>query len=135
MANILIIDDSAVIRIELKKIMEDAGHKVVGTGSNGREAVVLFEKLKPDLMTLDLLMDASPEPVKPGARFGPEQTDGLVALRKIREKDPAARVLVITSLAQKPVQDAAWRLGARAVLVKPFGQEQVIDAVRKALLF
>ncbi|MDA2913209.1 response regulator [Acidobacteriia bacterium AH_259_A11_L15] len=118
MARVLIADDASFMRGSLKFIAEHAGHEVVATAKNGKEAVDLYRKLKPDLVTLDILM---------------EDTDGLLALRAIVKEDPDAKVVMVTALGQEEKQEEARRAGASGYIRKPFKSIEVIDAIQKAL--
>ena len=83
---VLIVDDAEFMRVMLKDILFEMGLNVVGEAGNGREAVRLFRKLKPDLVALDITM--------------PEM-DGIEALQKIKAISPDALVVMITALGQK----------------------------------
>lgn len=115
---IVVIDDAEFSRSFLTKILTDEGFSVVAEGVDGFEAVELFERHRPSLMTLDLVM--------PGM-------DGITALRRIMEEHPGARVVVVSSLAGEEVLLEALALGAADFVTKPVEPERFIDAVRKAL--
>lgn len=115
---ILVVDDARFMRRQLREILEGAGYEVVGEAEDGRQALVLYEAERPDLVTLDLVM--------------PEMT-GVEALRELRRRDPAARVVVCSSLSDRESILTAIGLGARDYLLKPIRPEKVIDAVAKAL--
>src|ERR1700730_1496293 len=97
MARILVADDSAFMRNTLRYLLERAGHEVVGLASRGREAVELYRRLQPDLVTMDIVM---------------ADMDGLEALRRIREMDSRATVLMVTVQNQERLQEEARKLGA-----------------------
>ena len=118
MANILIVDDASFMRGSLKYIAEFSGHTVVGTAKDGREALELYRQLKPDLVTLDILM---------------EGMDGLSALEGIMNEEPAAKVIMVTALGQEEKQEEAQRLGASGYIRKPFKQEEVADEIESVL--
>ncbi len=118
MAHIVVVDDASFMRGSLKFIIESSGHEVVGTGKNGTEALELYKKLKPDLITLDILMKG---------------IDGLAALKAIREYDPEAKVIMVTALGQEEKQRQAAELGAAGYIRKPFKQSEIIDEIEKAL--
>ena len=86
MRRLLVVDDALFMRKMICGVAAEAGWDVVGEAANGREAVTLYEQLRPDLVTMDLVM--------------PEM-GGLEALREIRARDPGARVVVVTALDQK----------------------------------
>jgi two-component system chemotaxis response regulator CheY len=118
MARVLVVDDSAFMRNTLKYLFERAGHEVVGLATGGREAVDLFAKLEPDLVTLDILMD---------------DMDGIEALRLIRQMDPEAKVMMVTVQHQESLQQEARKLGASGYIKKPFKEEEMVQAVERVL--
>ena len=115
---ILITDDALFMRVTLKNILTQNGYEVCGEAQNGLEAVQLFKDLKPDLVTMDITM--------------PEM-DGLEALKKIREIDPNARVVMCTAMGQKNMVVDAIQSGAKDFIVKPFQPDRVVDALNKLL--
>lgn len=118
MANIMIIDDSRILRRILTATLTDAGHKVIADAGNGKEALMLLEKVTPDLITLDITM-----PVM----------DGLEALPKIKEKCPNVKVIMVSAAGQKNKVMEALKLGASDFLQKPFENDKVIEIVDKIL--
>ncbi len=115
---ILITDDAMFMRVTLKNILTQNGFEVVGEATNGVESVDMYQKLKPDLVTMDITM--------------PEM-DGLEALKKIREIDPNARVVMCTAMGQKNMVVDAIQSGAKDFIVKPFQPDRVVDALNKLL--
>jgi two-component system chemotaxis response regulator CheY len=118
MARILIADNASFMRSCLKYIAENAGHEVAGMAKNGQEAVELYGRLKPDLVTLDSLM---------------EGTDGIAALREIMKADPGARVLMVSALGQDQLQEEARRIGACGYIRKPFKPEAISQELKRVL--
>jgi len=116
---ILIADDAPIIRLMIKDIVEFSGYEVVGEANNGVEAIAMYSELKPDLVTLDIIM--------------PEK-DGIEALEEILKIDSSAKVVMVTAIDQRESLMKAIRLGATDYIVKPFENERVISAVKKALL-
>lgn len=119
MATVLVADDAAFMRIMLREILEEVGHRVVGEAESGDEAVRLYETLKPNLVTLDVVM--------PGK-------SGVIACREILAADPRARVLMVSSINQIEIVEEALGLGARGYIVKPFDPGRVKDAAANALV-
>jgi len=117
-ATIMIVDDASFMRGSLKYIVEGAGHNVVGTAKDGQEALKLYRKLKPDIVTLDILMSGM---------------DGLSALKAIKKEDPGARVIMVTALGQEEKQKEAYKLGASGYIRKPFKQTEIIDEIKWVL--
>ncbi len=118
MARILICDDARFMRLMLSRIISKMGHEVVGEASNGEEAVKLYQTLRPDIITLDVVMP---------------KMDGLNALRRILALDPEAKVLMVTAIGNQTMVLNAMRLGAREYVVKPFRIGEVVRAVNKLL--
>jgi len=118
MATILVVDDASFMRGSLKFITENAGHEVVGMAKDGKEALALYRKLKPDVVTLDILMRG---------------TDGLAALEAIMTEHPGAKVIMVTALGQEEKQEQARKLGASGYIRKPFKQTEIVDEIERVL--
>lgn len=118
MARILIVDDSRTTRRILRQILEDKGHEVVGEATNGEEGVAKYKELKPDLTTMDITM--------PGL-------DGVEALRKIKEHDPDAKVIMVSAAGQKHKVLDAMKAGAAEFLTKPFEEEEIMERIESVL--
>lgn len=118
MARFLLCDDSAFMRMMLRKILEQAGHEIVGEAGNGKEAVQQFRKCKPDLVTMDITM-----PIM----------DGIEAVRLIIQQELQARIIMVTAMGQKDIIMSALSAGASDFIVKPFEVRQVIEVVNKQL--
>ena len=116
MKRLLVVDDAIFMRKLIGGVAAEAGWEVVGEAGNGSEAVAMYDRLRPDLVTMDLVM--------------PEM-GGLEALRLIRANDPSARVVVVTALDQKQVLLDSIREGAVDFIVKPFDRGRVIDMLAK----
>jgi two-component system chemotaxis response regulator CheY len=116
--NVLIVDDLAFIKIVLRDIIEKSGFRVVGEASDGVQAIALYQDTRPDVVLMDITM--------PGM-------DGLTALKKIREIDPAARIIICSALGQQRLIVQAIQLGAKDFIIKPFQAQRVVSALKKAL--
>ena len=114
---VVIAEDEAIIRLDLKETLEEEGYEVVGETGRGDEAVRLVEEHKPDIAILDIKM--------PGL-------DGLAAAREITTARGAA-VLILTAFSQRDLIEQARDAGALAYLVKPFQRSEHIPAVEVAL--
>lgn len=108
---VLIADDSKLMRRIQARILSSAGYAVAAEAKNGVEAVSLYQKFKPDIVTMDIVM--------PGL-------DGLQALKVIKALDPNARVVMVSSIGQQDVIMEAIRAGAKDFLIKPFRRSQVV---------
>jgi response regulator NasT len=114
---VVIAEDEAIIRLDLKETLEEEGYEVVGETGRGDEAVRLVAEHKPDIAILDIKM--------PGI-------DGLQAAREITTARGAA-VLILTAFSQRDLIEQARDAGALAYLVKPFQRSELIPAVEVAL--
>jgi AmiR/NasT family two-component response regulator len=114
---VVIAEDEAIIRLDLKEILEEEGYNVVGETGRGDEAVELVREHGPDLAILDIKM--------PGL-------DGLSAAREIASERRAA-VLILTAFSQRNLIEEARDAGALAYLVKPFQRSELIPAIEVAL--
>lgn len=117
-ARILIVDDAPFMRAMLKKIFLENGFEIAGEAANGKEAVELYQELKPDLVTLDMVM--------------PEM-GGMEALHAIHSGDPNAKVMIVSAVDQRENLLEAIRSGATEYVVKPFDAQRVLAAVNRAL--
>ena len=116
--NILISDDAAFMRMMIKDILTKNGYNVVGEAENGARAVEKYNELKPDLVLMDITM--------------PEM-DGIQALKKIKENDPSALVIMCSAMGQQAMVIEAIQSGAKDFIVKPFQAERVLEAVKKVI--
>lgn len=117
-ARILVVDDAQFMRHLLKKCLTGAGFEIAGEAGNGAEAVTKYCELKPDLVTLDMVMP---------------EVGGLEAIRRIRAVDDKARIVIVSAVDQRENLLEAVRLGASDYIVKPFDAERVAAAVCRAL--
>lgn len=114
---VVIAEDEAIIRLDLKEILVSAGYEVVGETGRGDEAVALVDERRPDLAILDIKM--------PGM-------DGLRAAKEITARHRVA-VLVLTAFSQRDLIEGAREAGVAAYLVKPFRREELLPAVADVL--
>jgi two-component system chemotaxis response regulator CheY len=118
MARVLVVDDAAFMRKMVSDALTGGGHEVVGEAGNGAEAVLRYQELRPDVMTLDITM--------------PEK-DGIAALKEIIAVDPGAKVVMCSALGQESKVLESIKLGAKDFVVKPFQADRVLGAIEKAL--
>ncbi|MFM9962430.1 MAG: response regulator [Planctomycetaceae bacterium] len=102
---VLIVDDAMIMRMRIKEIAKESGWDVAGEATNGEDAIARFQELRPDLMTLDIVMP---------------KMDGVAALRSIKQTDPGARIVMVSAVDQKEKLTECIRLGAVDFIVKPF---------------
>ena len=114
---IVIADNESLIRLDIREMLEDAGHEVVGEAVNGRRAVELTRQHRPDLVLMDIKM--------------PEM-DGITAAGKIYA-DKIAPVILLTAFSQPDIVDKAKDSGVLGYLVKPVQESQLFPAIEIAL--
>lgn len=118
MAKILIVDDSTIVRRNLKTILTRAGHEIVAEAENGLQAYREYENYKPDLITMDITMPLM---------------DGVIAVKKIMNDYPEAAIIMVSAIDQKSMVMAAIENGARHYIIKPFSPEKVLASVDAVL--
>ncbi len=111
---VLVVDDSAVMRSMVSQILKSEQYEICGQAADGVEAIELFKKLKPDVMTLDINM--------------PKKT-GIETLKEILKVHPEAKIVMLTSEGQKSTVVEAIALGAKNYIVKPPDRKNVLDKV------
>ena len=116
--NILICDDAAFMRMMIKDILTKNGYNIAGEAENGLKAVEKYNETKPDLVLMDITM--------------PEM-DGIQALKKIKEADANACVIMCSAMGQQAMVIEAIQSGAKDFIVKPFQAERVLEAVKKVI--
>lgn len=114
MAAVLIVDDTLFMRASIKQMLEANGHSVAGEASNGVEAIAKYAEVKPDVILMDITMP---------------DMDGIEALRRIKEIDPNAKVIMCTAMGQQAMVARAVELGAQQFIVKPFQPERLMAAI------
>ncbi len=116
---ILVVDDASFMRVVLKDIIKGNGlASEIIEAVDGVEGVKAYQTQKPDLVTMDVNMP---------------RADGIQALRAIMKIDPAAKVIMVTSVEQKQIVQDAMKLGARDYIVKPFDRGNVGLVLNKVL--
>ena len=105
MNRLMIVDDALIMRMKIKDIASSAGWNVVAEARNGEEAIELYERHEPDLVTLDMVMP---------------KVDGLAALRAIRELNPNAQIVMVSAVDQKAKLTDCITSGAMDFIIKPF---------------
>ena len=116
--SVLIVDDALFMRNMLKDIFMRAGYDVAGEAEDGEMALELYRKVRPDLVTMDIVMP---------------KRSGIEALRDIVNEDPNARVVMVSALGQDSLVLEAVEAGACDFIVKPFKEEKVLDVVRRVV--
>lgn len=117
-ARILIADDLPFIRLLQKEVLTAGGYEVAGEAADGPQALALYEKLRPDVVVLDITM--------PGM-------NGLEVMKRIIALDPGARVIICSAIGQQALILQAIQAGVKDFIVKPFKPERLADAIAAAL--
>ena len=110
----IVVDDVAVMRKMLRKILESQNFDVIGEATNGQEAIDLCKKNSPNLVTLDITMP---------------EVDGLTALKSIKKDNPNIRVVMVSAFGERQNVLEAIKCGAANFIVKPFNAEKVIRVI------
>lgn len=112
---IMIVDDSRIAQLQLQEILSGTDYQVIACCQSGEEALDTYDKVNPDLVTMDIVM--------PGM-------DGLDAARLLLQAHPDARILMVSSLAYDDTINEAKRIGAKGFVYKPFDHEQILQAMQ-----
>lgn len=115
---LMVVDDSNIMRRAISQYLTGFRLDLVGSAGDGREALEMFNKFLPDVVTLDITMP---------------EIDGLQCLEEMLKVKPETKVIVISALADEPTALKALKLGARAFLNKPFTEESLQEAFREML--
>lgn len=118
MKTVLIVDDSAFMRMLLKEKLEKIGGMRVFEASNGRKAIEEYKRLKPDLILLDLVLP---------------DIGGEEVLRTIRETSDDTKVIIISAVGQRIVMKRCERLGISGYIIKPFDDAELMDLIHRVL--
>lgn len=118
LANILIVDDAAFMRMTIKKMVEAHGHVVVGEAENGVEAIKKYQELRPDVILLDITM--------------PEM-NGVDAMKALKGLDAGVKVIICSAMGQQAMVAQTIQAGAKDFIVKPFVEERLMASIDKVL--
>lgn len=115
---VLVVDDAAFMRMMLKDILVKNDFEVAGEAENGNVAVAAYQKVRPDIVTMDITM--------------PEM-NGIEAVKAIKAIDPESKIIMVSAMGQQPMVIEAIQAGATDFIVKPFQPDRVVEALNKAL--
>ncbi|MGH7508705.1 MAG: response regulator [Gemmatimonadales bacterium] len=115
---VLVCDDAIFMRTMISDILSQAGFEIVGEAESGLQAVEKYRVLKPDLVTMDIVMP---------------DMGGIEAVREICKDDPEARILMCSAMGQQALVVEAIQAGAKDFVVKPFQPSRVLEAVQRVL--
>ncbi len=114
MAQILVVDDSLMMRRTIRRILEQGGHTVVAESGNGEQAILDYEQHQPDLVTLDITM--------PGL-------NGIETLKRIISSHPQAVIIMVSALGQNRMIFEAMQAGAKNYIMKPISDEKLLSVI------
>jgi two-component system chemotaxis response regulator CheY len=115
---VLVCDDAIFMRTMVSDILTQAGFEIIGEAETGVQAVERYQQLKPDLVTMDIVMP---------------DMGGIDAVREICKIDPSARILMCSAMGQQALVVEAIQAGAKDFVVKPFQPSRVLEAVQRVL--
>ena len=115
---VLVVDDAVVMRMMIKDILSKNGYEIVGEAQNGADAVEKYKSLRPDIVTMDMVM--------PGM-------DGVSAVKQIIADDPGAKIIMCTSMGQDALLKEAMDAGAKTRITKPFRPSEILEVIGKVL--
>jgi two-component system chemotaxis response regulator CheY len=121
MARVLVVDDALFMRRMLSDILKKEGIEICGEAENGKDALDKYQQLKPDLVTMDIVMPKI------------EEIDGIGAVKEIIRVDPQAKIIMVSAMGQHSLVVEAIQAGAKDFVTKPFQPSRVIEAVKRAL--
>ena len=114
--SVLVVDDTAFMRMTIKNILEKNNYEVIAEGEDGLQAIELYKKYKPTLVTMDITMP---------------NMDGITAIKEIIAFDHAANIIVVSAMGQKALVIEALNAGAKDFVVKPFQPDRIAEALVK----
>lgn len=115
---ILIVDDTAFMRVTIRGILEKNDMEILGEAVNGIDALEKYKRLKPSIVTMDITMP---------------ELDGIEATKEIVKIDPEAKIIVCSAMGQESRVIEAINAGAKSFVVKPISEEKLIDEIKKFL--
>lgn len=121
MAKVLVVDDALFMRKMLIDILKKEGFEVCGEAENGKDAIEQYKQLKPDLVTMDIVMPKM------------DEVDGIGAVREIMKTDPQAKIIMVSAMGQHVLVVEAIQAGAKDFITKPFQPSRITEALKRLL--
>jgi two-component system chemotaxis response regulator CheY len=118
LAKILVTDDAAFMRMQLRDILTKLGHEVIGEAVNGKAAIEQYQNLQPEIVTMDITM--------------PEM-NGIDAVKEIKKMHNGAKIIMCSAMGQQAMVIDAIKAGAMDFVVKPFNPERIKEALEKVI--
>lgn len=116
---LMVVDDSHMVELQIRKLLEGSEFEVAAYCENGEEAIIRYEELQPDVVTMDIIM--------PGI-------DGLETAQIILEEHPEARIIMVSSLGYDDTVNEAESIGVKSFLYKPIKRDYLLQALKQALV-
>lgn len=121
MARVLVVDDALFMRRMIADILKKEGVEICGEAENGKEAIEKYKELKPDMVTMDIVMPKI------------EEIDGIGAVKEIMKIDPQAKIIMVSAMGQHSLVVDAIQAGAKDFVTKPFQPSRVVEAYKRVL--
>ena len=118
MYKMMIVDDASFMQASIKLMIEKHGFQVIAEAVNGLDAIGKYKESKPDLVTMDITM--------------PEMS-GIESLKKIREMDPKANIVMVSAMGQEALIREAVVSGASSFIVKPFKEDKLVEVLQQVV--
>jgi YesN/AraC family two-component response regulator len=119
MANVLVVDDSLMIRKLIKTILSSDNHNIIAEASNGEEAYQAYIKYKPDLVTMDVSMP---------------NVNGILAVKRIMTEFPDANIIMVSAISQRDMVFEALESGAKHYVIKPITRDKLNVVINEVLI-
>ncbi len=116
MLNVMVVDDSLIMRKKLKQFFTELGHNVVIEAKTGEEAITFYEEFMPDLVTMDITMP---------------DMDGITAVKQIKKSYPDTKIIMATSHGQEKMVKEALLSGAKGYILKPISKDKLKSSINK----
>jgi two-component system chemotaxis response regulator CheY len=113
---VLVVEDEKIITMQISRVLSHAGYDVVGTASDGSEAIIKANELRPDVILMDLVMP---------------RMHGLDAIKSINGTLPDTNIIVVTGLQSKSILTEALKAGAKDGIFKPFKEHELLEIIAK----
>lgn len=121
MAKIMIVDDALFMRKMLSDILKKEGYEICAEAENGKDAIDKYQQLKPDVVTMDIVMPKVNE------------IDGICAVKEIVKLDPKAKIIMVSAMGQHSLVVEAIQAGAKDFVTKPFQPSRVVEAITRII--
>ena len=121
MAKVMIVDDALFMRKMLSDILKKEGFEICAEAENGKDAVDKYQQLKPDVVTMDIVMPKV------------NDIDGIGAVKEIIKNDPGAKIIMVSAMGQHSLVVEAIQAGAKDFITKPFQPSRVLEAINRIL--